>query len=508
MDDLFEQSLIEDLDSFLDDVAEEDLYASSQELGLYDRFPKERRTTGRRIKQLWSKHADHTFFKHATYGHTANYAKIASLVSNQQSDAEISARIGNNIDEAFPPMTDSNQAVAIVRGKVTLASNNMDCIYSGPYLHQNPEGWSTNRKCSGFSKYPGTFTRKDAQSYVLSAEDLVTYERARTAKRIHDIKGGAASIGFSEALLDNWQIVGIFLNRPGEKDGPLWYLSDKNIGKTHSEGYLYYLGNILNLIYQCYLNGVPLFAKDYTTMKLVKVVDSGSNLDEKFMMGLLYHADEDEVPTEFMEIWKKMKNETNDLQETDLYSEISEALLEAIDDTLDEKKRKKRKKKKKKKGGKKDACYHKVRARYDVWPSAYASGALVKCRKVGAANWGNKSKKKNESIESDAYLLQVIKEELQAVLDEKKKKRKKRKKAGTESSKESSLRDWFKRKGGKGSSSGWVDCNTCRKGKCKSCGRKSGEKRSKYPSCRPTPAACKERGRGKSWGKKSARKKK
>jgi len=45
--------------------------------------------------------------------------------------------------------------------------------------------------------------------------------------------------------------------------------------------------------------------------------------------------------------------------------------------------------------GEKDACYRKVKARYDVWPSAYASGALVKCRKVGAANWGNKSKKEN-----------------------------------------------------------------------------------------------------------------
>ena len=56
-------------------------------------------------------------------------------------------------------------------------------------------------------------------------------------------------------------------------------------------------------------------------------------------------------------------------------------------------------KKKKKSGGKKDACYHKVKARYDVWPSAYASGALVKCRKVGAANWGNKSKK--EGVEQD-----------------------------------------------------------------------------------------------------------
>ena len=47
-----------------------------------------------------------------------------------------------------------------------------------------------------------------------------------------------------------------------------------------------------------------------------------------------------------------------------------------------------------KKGGtNKDACYHKVKRRYKVWPSAYASGAIAKCRKVGAKNWGNKSKK-------------------------------------------------------------------------------------------------------------------
>jgi len=49
--------------------------------------------------------------------------------------------------------------------------------------------------------------------------------------------------------------------------------------------------------------------------------------------------------------------------------------------------------KKGKGSGKKDACYHKVKSRYSVWPSAYASGALVKCRKKGAANWGNSTKK-------------------------------------------------------------------------------------------------------------------
>ncbi len=44
-----------------------------------------------------------------------------------------------------------------------------------------------------------------------------------------------------------------------------------------------------------------------------------------------------------------------------------------------------------KSSGKKDACYHKVKARFKVWPSAYGSGALVKCRKAGAKNWGTKS---------------------------------------------------------------------------------------------------------------------
>lgn len=41
-----------------------------------------------------------------------------------------------------------------------------------------------------------------------------------------------------------------------------------------------------------------------------------------------------------------------------------------------------------------DACAKKVKARYKVWPSAYASGAVAKCRKVGAKNWGNKSGRK------------------------------------------------------------------------------------------------------------------
>ena len=106
-----------------------------------------------------------------------------------------------------------------------------------------------------------------------------------------------------------------------------------------------------------------------------------------------------------------------------------------------------------------DACTRKVKSRYKVWPSAYASGALVKCRKVGAANWGNKSKK--ESVEHLEEKSDFSKEEKEG------------------------LHGWFSRQGAKGKVGGWIDCNTG-----KPCGRQKGEKRAK-PRCRPTKAQCK-----------------
>jgi hypothetical protein len=108
---------------------------------------------------------------------------------------------------------------------------------------------------------------------------------------------------------------------------------------------------------------------------------------------------------------------------------------------------------------KEDRCKRIADRRYDK-PSAYKSGAIVRCRQ------GKIWKKLKE---------------------------------------DESLHKWFKRKGAAGKEGGWVDCNTCRevdgKTKCKPCGRKEGEKRAKYPSCRPTPAGCKKKGKGKTWGK-------
>jgi len=112
---------------------------------------------------------------------------------------------------------------------------------------------------------------------------------------------------------------------------------------------------------------------------------------------------------------------------------------------------------------KRDRCLRIADRKYDK-PSAYKSGAVVKCRQ------GKIWKDLKETI------LEIIQED-------------------------ESFRKWFSRQGAPGKKGGWVDCNTCRDGKCKSCGREKGEKRSKYPSCRPTPAQCKSPGKGKKWGK-------
>ena len=106
---------------------------------------------------------------------------------------------------------------------------------------------------------------------------------------------------------------------------------------------------------------------------------------------------------------------------------------------------------------KRDRCLRIADRKYDK-PSAYKSGAVVRCRK--------------------GDIWKDIKEE------------------------EESLYKWFKRQGPKGKEGGWVDCNAPDgKGGYKACGRKEGEKRSKYPACRPTAAQCKTKGKGKTWGK-------
>ena len=117
---------------------------------------------------------------------------------------------------------------------------------------------------------------------------------------------------------------------------------------------------------------------------------------------------------------------------------------------------------------KRDRCLRIADRKYDK-PSAYKSGAVVRCRR--------------------GDIWKDLKEVIHEIIQE-----------------DESLNKWFKRQGTPGKKGGWVDCNApIRKdGKIKGykpCGRQKGEKRSKYPACRPTAAKCKDPGKGKTWGK-------
>jgi len=61
---------------------------------------------------------------------------------------------------------------------------------------------------------------------------------------------------------------------------------------------------------------------------------------------------------------------------------------------------------------KKDACYYKVKASAKVWPSAYASGRLVQCRKKGADNYGNKNESEDDNFGKPATLMKASPEAL------------------------------------------------------------------------------------------------
>jgi len=133
---------------------------------------------------------------------------------------------------------------------------------------------------------------------------------------------------------------------------------------------------------------------------------------------------------------------------------------------------------------KRDRCLRIADRKFDK-PSAYKSGAVVRCRQ-GKIWKGLKETDDPQSGKAAPYGsgYAKVKEIVQKILNE-----------------DESLHKWFKRSGAPGKEGGWVDCNTCRDGKCKPCGRKKGEDRAKYPSCRPTPSQCKTKGKGKKWGK-------
>jgi hypothetical protein len=120
-----------------------------------------------------------------------------------------------------------------------------------------------------------------------------------------------------------------------------------------------------------------------------KEIADGKEKDEE---GYMANTEMDTIDSAVKKLRKNIKKGDMQLPAW-VQSKITKAAdyIDTAADYLDSKEMSEESDAKGKGSGTKDACYTKVKSRYSVWPSAYASGALVKCRKVGAANWGNKS---------------------------------------------------------------------------------------------------------------------
>ena len=115
------------------------------------------------------------------------------------------------------------------------------------------------------------------------------------------------------------------------------------------------------------------FRKEWEALKLIETENYREQFD-KWLDGIVEEGYD-------IERWTDDELVDTFINENNLW-----ASREAVDSALLESD------KKGKGSGKKDACYHKVKASAKVWPSAYASGRLVQCRKKGAANYGKGKK--------------------------------------------------------------------------------------------------------------------
>ena len=127
-----------------------------------------------------------------------------------------------------------------------------------------------------------------------------------------------------------------------------------------------------------------------------KAIAAGKEKDEE---GYMANTEMDTIDSAVKKLRKIIKKGDSQLPAW-VQSKITKAAdyIDTAADYLDSNEMSEESDAKGKGSGTKDACYTKVKSRYDVWPSAYASGALVKCRKVGAANWGNKSEEVEISL--------------------------------------------------------------------------------------------------------------
>jgi hypothetical protein len=162
------------------------------------------------IKRLWAAEADHAFMNSVVKIHWLQDSSVIPAIvddiisrindiKNSSGRDEISTM--GYIEE--PYKSEWGDIGLVLKGRTTLAANNMDTILSGYHSMVRDEEDVRNKfKSSGIPKRPTMYSSSSAEyDYIFDRKDFSIYDQE-----------------YNEFILDNWKVIGLVFNEADIND--------------------------------------------------------------------------------------------------------------------------------------------------------------------------------------------------------------------------------------------------------------------------------------------------
>ena len=225
-------------------------------------------SSGREIKRIFNKHADHKFLSSLDTVHWGyNVEALETLIGRNKDELSATMTLPGGNFGIYP----AGDFGLMIQGRITLASNSMDALYSGghyDYIGSDDEKVAAKqqqrKKSSGINKLPQA--RQDYSSYAKHADKFAANpEKAhefvkRKIQYVLDRETfDASSSRTNEALVDNWKPVGVV-----SADRGISKLIEKQFGQDSSN----LTGEIKRVLELAQQLGVPIYNIDKTVIWL------------------------------------------------------------------------------------------------------------------------------------------------------------------------------------------------------------------------------------------------
>ena len=215
-------------------------------------------SSGREIKRIFNKHADHKFLSSLDTVHWGyNVEALETLIGRNKDELSANMSLPDSRYGIYP----AGEFGLVISGRITLASNDMDTLYSGghyDYIGSDDEKLAAKqqqrKRSSGINKLPKA--RQDYSSYAKRADKFAANpEKAhefvkRKIQYILDQETFDPTAKANEALVDNWKPIGIVSSSRG---------LSKIISKQPKSNWTHLIGELRNVLELANRLGVPIY---------------------------------------------------------------------------------------------------------------------------------------------------------------------------------------------------------------------------------------------------------